>query len=748
VGGSKAAMVGGIVCGAVAAVWLIAHHEDASADDGTSDHTVTARTSSRHGGGGWHLLPWLTGGAPGQPVDAALAESASDIGRYEGKRIPVEVRVVDDEGRPVADADLTVRVDRYEYADVIAAQHPAPTPNADDGYEGSVSAKEWIPADDLPVRNGTVLAQLVPNVTTTFFVQDRSSRRAWSAPMRLAAEDDGSVLNENSSRAYAKGESIVVTLELDEPGAIVGEVFDDHGRPLSGADVTVSRRFSDYEEETAAEDEPENGETPTILSDASGHFRAPVPRSGIYDVSIHAPHFQTTTENAVQVLAGKESRVSITLMPGFEIHGTVVDAHGQPVEGASVMAVAAGGNVARVAYVPPDTQGEFSLEELAPGRYTVRAVGGGSGLQTDVEGIQAGSTGVLVRLREGGHVKGHVFVAHDLLNAPSDAPVEGGAATYLTVYLRTVDDRENSAIEKSGPTIQASVTVPVGFDGNGEVEIPPVPPGRYQVVGQLEQAYSLGPTLYVGEGGTATFDLRLPDASCGPVDGTVRDGRGAAVAGATVYLAANGLGTLQAASDEQGRFHFSSVPPGEYMATANVQLSVEGQGKASVVRYAVANEVVNVGRSARVDLVVRDNDTVTDIIADNSRVELPDDPQGVQPPAGDPVLPDPEPARFVPDVQIQPDDEVGAVVMRAPVGPKGARLFPGDRVQSIDGATFDPSDPYSFLEHLEGAQGTTCTIRVDRPATHESVTVTLPRTVDEDQPVARGEGYRTKMYVE
>ena len=84
---------------------------------------------------------------------------------------------------------------------------------------------------------------------------------------------------------------------------------------------------------------------------------------------------------------------------------------------------------------------------------------------------------------------------------------------------------------------------------------------------------------------------------------------------------------------------------------------------------------------------------------------------------------------WMPDVWIEEID-TGLVVTYAPPAPDGKRLFGGDRVTSIDGATVSAMESWEALELLYGPKGSLCRITVERPASRETLSVSLPREKD------------------
>ena len=91
------------------------------------------------------------------------------------------------------------------------------------------------------------------------------------------------------------------------------------------------------------------------------------------------------------------------------------------------------------------------------------------------------------------------------------------------------------------------------------------------------------------------------------------------------------------------------------------------------------------------------------------------------------------PPPFVPDLRLD-SGPTGPFVVRAGLPSSGIRLVGGDRVVAIDGTRLDltgsAEDPtYQAQNLLLGAERSTCTLVVERPATGETLTVSLVRSL-------------------
>ncbi len=730
--GSKAAVFGGLICGAVAAAWLFGHAPD-EASRASTDSRGGSRSVAKHGGG-WNWIPW-SGNTPEPPAVAEGVPDVSTYGKYAGKRVPVRVRVIDDEGRALSGAVVETRVDHYEYRMAIENARPEPEPGSDEEiepmeYEGTSAVEAYSPLDsDRAGRDGTVVAQVIPDVGTAFWVRDRQGREGHSEIVKLSVEEDGTIYSD-TGRTWAAG--FTVTIEVQDPGTLAGVVVDDRGRPIAGATVTLTSRTLDEETEyegTSAMSGP--------ITDADGAFRVPIDRAGAFDLEIHAPHFQTLTEQAVQVLPGRETRVNLTLLPGFEIRGTVVGTRGEPLE--SALVEASDDNIGRAVYPGADSEGHFLLEELPQGTFRLRASAPGY-LPIEME-VASGAAPVELRLQQGGRIAGDIVVSDAILRSQFGMTDEGARAIVNDeglVMTRSVGSAVVYVEALDGPNGASQIhdvsSVTVDASGHASFDVTALEPGRYRVAVAVGTVWGAGSIVSVATGNESRVAVRLPDGAAATVSGTVRTKDGAVVTGGAVYLQGGIVSSTETQIDDHGHFEFASIPSGEYTMSANAMVAIQSQrGDASGnARYAQPVAVVlSPGRSTRADLTLDEPAQVSAIqltSAYSEGLEIQSDgPSSVE----EEETVEEETGAFVPDVRIDATED-GLLVLRAAPGPKGSRLFPGDRVTSIDGRSVDPEDPYSTLEKLSGAQGTSCRIAVDRPASRESLTVTLPRSIEKE----------------
>ena len=732
-------------------------------------------TNGKTGGGVSRWLPWsnkATKGEPGQLPDP-----------YKGPRVPVRVKVVDVEGNPVSGVTVEARVDpdEWEFAGLSEEEYEkyietkyAADDDAEDVDEpiadiGTEEGEEGGESDEWRVvrtavdsgrtgRDGVYTAQIKPDLDVVFHAKDGNGREGVSALLYIylpdEEEDDEGVVDDTDP--YRKGDRFEVTIELAELGILAGVVVDDRGQPIAGAEVTLSPWGGDLESDDLIASEAARDQR----TKEDGSFRIPLRASGAFDVEVHARKFQPVVEQAVQVLPGRETALNITMLASAEIAGIVLDPRGNPVSGARVLVQ---GQPSPHEYVSSETTtdeaGRFTIEELAPGRYTVAALAEGF-RPAEHWDVPAGQAELTIRLTTGGKIHGDVIASRDLQvsrpQAPEpelDANDPSGQLFFGDVY-----------VSLSGPPLDPGEPIPVGIplatgvpagreiespsgaldvrgryftqltlddSGRGTFDVGGLPPGTYDVTVMIGPAVARRTQIRVWDGGTANVSMELPDRGAASIAGTIRSSDGRPLREATIFLYGSLPSGLSAWADASGRFEFRSVPAGEYMLHAAATVPSKDDAEALVTAY-VSTEMVHVPASGRIpiELVATPSDVPPD--PDTVLLELDSvviDSESTETVAYEEEEEEPEEELWMPDVWMEEID-AGLVVTYAPPAPNGARLFGGDRVTSIDGATVSAMESWEALELLYGPKGSLCRITVERPASHETISVSLPRDKD------------------
>lgn len=202
-----------------------------------------------------------------------------------------------------------------------------------------------------------------------------------------------------------------VRLRLARPRSLEGRVRDRLGEPVAGARLFVS--------DTAGA--PLGGgwdRTPAhATADPEGRFVLDGLKPGTAYVTAKASGYRTRAAQAVEVPeTGQAQPVEITLEPGTFLEGTVRDGRGNPVPEARVMVQGErGGDVA-----PVDAEGRYEVADLEPGPVQVQAtLRGGPSARGALE-IRPGRNRLDLTLSEGSEVSGRIVDAQG-------APVPGAS---------------------------------------------------------------------------------------------------------------------------------------------------------------------------------------------------------------------------------------------------------------------------------------------------------------------------------
>ncbi|MFC6232579.1 beta strand repeat-containing protein [Paenibacillus allorhizosphaerae] len=280
-------------------------------------------------------------------------------------------------------------------------------------------------------------------------------------------------------------------------GAVSGAVRDANGNPVSGATVYA------------------HNVSGSVTADASGKYTLNVPAGTYANVTAYATGYPNYIQNNIQVIAGNTTTIDFSY---GAVSGTVNDANGNPVSGATVYANNVSGSATT------NANGKYSLN-FAPGTYTltVSKTGYPTESKTNIQVTAGQTTTVNFGDFSSGTISGTVTDA-------SGNPVSGA-----TVFAANVP---------GSSTTDASGTYTLN-----------VPAGTYTYV----QAYADGFAPYyqnniqVTAGNTTTLHF-----SYGAISGTVKDANGNPVEGATVSN-----GAINRATNAGGAYTLN-VPPGTY----------------------------------------------------------------------------------------------------------------------------------------------------------------------------------------
>jgi hypothetical protein len=171
-----------------------------------------------------------------------------------------------------------------------------------------------------------------------------------------------------------------ITLTLGPPSALVGHIRGSDGSTPHGITVAVLR--ADNRALTARQD---------LDAAAGGYFSFSSLEGGMYVVEAAASGFSQARSAPVEVTAGRETRLTLTLAAGGVITGVVRDATtGAPVAGANVQIGYARRALGGPLSASTDADGRFRVDGVDPERKTVEVSATGY-ITRMVSGVQAPS---------------------------------------------------------------------------------------------------------------------------------------------------------------------------------------------------------------------------------------------------------------------------------------------------------------------------------------------------------------------
>lgn len=592
---------------------------------------------------------------------------------YSGPRESVEIRVVDEQGRPVSGTDVQVLASAAEYGaaglddEQYEAWLSAQGEDEGEGYDGSYGGRDVVERGRTD-RKGVWLAQLKPGVEVTFVARDGSGREGASAEWitteiayECESENDcdewSDEEREEMAAHHAEHETdfrgpTVITIEIAEVAVLHGQVFDESGQPVANATLELAPLSGgDMLEQHQLVASVVEGVDPFVTGD-DGRFRIPLRMFGAFDLTVYAENMHPLTEPALQVLPGGDTEINLTMITAMVIAGVLRDAAGNPVGGALVHAFAGfeseEGSQSRTTSLE---DGSFELKGLERGRHTLAVRPHGNFLPLEMLGVESGSGPLDLQLATGSTLRVELDVPRDFLKPLVDS--EGSRCSPRCVARRLPVLLSSDRI---GSVPVTHSWIEIDDDGHGSVDIVGLTPALYRVQISDDDHVTEVDSVYVGPAAVTPVHLRLPDPNRAP-----------AVAAVNVIPAATRLDM----SDRQLEGIGDVFGDGDFSYD-------EGYESAGTVE---TDEVV-----------------------------------------GEPT------DAFTPDVTINPIGS-GLIVLRAPGGPPERRLFGGDRVVAIEGQNVLEMDGWEALELLIGPKNTTCSLVVDRPATGQTITVDLVRTI-------------------
>ncbi|MCE9593237.1 MAG: carboxypeptidase regulatory-like domain-containing protein [Planctomycetes bacterium] len=225
-----------------------------------------------------------------------------------------------------------------------------------------------------------------------------------------------------------------VRLDLELPhGGVEGRVIDaETKKPVANVDVSLRNIMKQTSDGIFAKMMAQD-DALRARSDERGEFRFDYLQSSTYELTVRSsrrgdgPRYAPSKPLSIRLAEGSIERgVEVALEPSLAISGIVKSTEGEPIEGASVVALAVDRNEGRPERATSDADGRFRIEYLAVGHYRLTASHErfANGKLDDVEVLRGEDKPVELALQPG--------VAVTVRVSAADGSPLAGAATTLT----------------------------------------------------------------------------------------------------------------------------------------------------------------------------------------------------------------------------------------------------------------------------------------------------------------------------
>ncbi|WP_281658304.1 carboxypeptidase regulatory-like domain-containing protein [Halobacillus sp. Cin3] len=316
---------------------------------------------------------------------------------------------------------------------------------------------------------------------------------------------------------------------LPQPGVLEGTILDNGMSAVPGSVITVRTDAG-------------NVVVATGVTDENGFYTIPQLAPGSYNVTVTAHNYQSSSQG-VFIDSNMTSTADFTLLPNpVSIEGTVINNQtGAPLTSAEieVRILDANGSVIQTTFT--DTNGNYLVDQLAPGTYTLFA---------SFQGYQTNFS--TVTIPPGG------METVDIGMTPNPGTIMGTIDSLLSgdpisgAVLKVIDQNN----------VQVDSVV---ADQNGHYTIAGLPPGSYSIVASAEGFETKVGGAIVLAGSTSVVDLSL-DVQPGTIIGTITPVQPKTLV--QLYSAEN-VFLISTLADAAGNYEFMNLAPGSYIVSAS-----------------------------------------------------------------------------------------------------------------------------------------------------------------------------------
>jgi hypothetical protein len=356
--------------------------------------------------------------------------------------------------------------------------------------------------------------------------------------------DDAPVRPPPGSGAPAAAQAGPAATATAAQGAVAGRVTSAAGAPIADAVVRLASHDGD--------------DVHLVRTGADGGYAVDGLAAGRWRIAASAAGFVPHAE-VIALAPGARAAVDFTLAPGgAELTGTITDATGGPIAGATIAVAPAGGALMGeptvVAAATADEQGRYRVT-VAIGAARVTASHPEYVAMTSPVEVSASGARLDFSLVPGGAIEGVV------LDAGSRQPVPGARVDVAREAVGGGDRADGGAATSA----RGRATVTAGPDGRFRVA--GLEPGAITLAAHAPGRASDAPTVVPLGVAESVTGVEVFVAAAPSITGTVVDEHGAPIADADVLAMTEGNAT-GAKSDGAGGFALEGVRPGRYTITA------------------------------------------------------------------------------------------------------------------------------------------------------------------------------------
>jgi hypothetical protein len=315
-----------------------------------------------------------------------------------------------------------------------------------------------------------------------------------------------------------------LVIRVGATGRIAGKVFALSDRqPMKGASVTILH--------------VDSGWSTSPLTNTEGAFHMEHLPAGRYEVSALSEGFAKAKRGGLQLEAGRDLTVELAVARLASLTGTVTDALGRPASRARIssMFLDEPSDPDSTDYVLTDTQGQYTLEQLPPGRYRLEALHLSEGEPVVRE----------LTLAEGEKARADFTLKEAVGQIEGTVQRAGGGLPLHLVSIGTISEPHSS-------------TDWTLVDAKGRFTLV-LRPGTYKLVAtyfDVDEEDPAGRQVTVEAGKTVQVTLTVPDVVT-ETTGLVLAPNGAPAPGASVTFSNDEL-ELNQETDERGHFTLKS----------------------------------------------------------------------------------------------------------------------------------------------------------------------------------------------